>query len=233
MSKFCKSCGNELPDDASFCGSCGSMCEAAAPAEPVGYAPAPEGTEGYGYPMPENKNKKPIIIGAIAGGVVLVVVLLILLLSGGGPESALDNMVDYSQGDFDVLEDLAPEQYWDYYEEKKGESVDELIEKTEKQYEAYAEMMAEVDYDYEVLEEEELSESQIRAINEYLVEEYGFEKDSVSEGCELKYEITASTGGKSNTETETGTFLEIDGDWYIVNVDFEGDEVDYISFNNG
>lgn len=32
--KFCSNCGAQLPDDARFCGNCGTPCEAAAPVQP-------------------------------------------------------------------------------------------------------------------------------------------------------------------------------------------------------
>ena len=39
---FCKNCGNQLPDDALFCGSCGTKVEApAAPQQPAYEAPQP------------------------------------------------------------------------------------------------------------------------------------------------------------------------------------------------
>jgi len=223
MSKFCSGCGNELPDEARFCGKCGSFFE-----EWEGL-PYSDG-EADRIHFPVKNNKKPIIIGAVVGAVALIVVL-ILVFSGGGPESAIDNMIAYTEGDVDVLEDLAPEQYWEYYEMEKGKSVDELIEEKRMRLEEHKSNSDYSSVDYEVVDETPLSELKIRKLNEYFVEEYEFEEDSVSEGCTLKYKIFVTVDGERElVETNKHTVLKIDGDWYLVYVSFDGSGVRDVDF---
>ena len=71
---FCKNCGNQLPDDALFCGSCGTKVEApAAPQQPAYEAPqqpayvAPQ-QPAYVAPQPapqENDPQKDELAGSV------------------------------------------------------------------------------------------------------------------------------------------------------------------------
>lgn len=224
MSKFCKSCGSEMPDNIAFCGVCGTALNA--PEEPTAQ---PFANGDYNAPVGgAQKNKKPLILGAAIGGAVIVAVLLVLFLIGSGPESALDKMVDYTTGDVDVLEDLAPKAYWDYVEMCEGESVEELIEEARSDMEEYGGMYESVEYD--VLDEKDISDLKIRKINEYLVEKYGFEADAVEDACELTYSIFAVEENDTDSETNTDIIVKIDGEWYIARATFDDGELEWFDF---
>ena len=58
---FCKNCGNQLPDNALFCGSCGTKVEApAAPQQPAYEAPQPAPQQpAYVAPQPAPQPVQP------------------------------------------------------------------------------------------------------------------------------------------------------------------------------
>ena len=78
---FCKNCGGQLPDGASFCGRCG--------APPV---PAPKATAPSTSPQggPPNKNRQALWIGLAVTAVIIIaaaVTMTLLLLRDGDDQS--------------------------------------------------------------------------------------------------------------------------------------------------
>jgi len=241
MSKFCKYCGAEMQDTEAFCGKCGAKSESKT--EPVATpvvensavvaTSANENGEAAVVPVKKNNTKLYCII---AGAVVLVGILAFLLLGGGGPESAFENMIDYQNGNIEALRDLAPEQYWEYYEAKNGKSIDALIAEKQSEWDSamaqYQNMGVDldIDYDYSISNEIDFTEQQIISINKYLTQQFGFNENSASGGCQAQVELTIKQNGMESTNSDTGVFLEIDGDWYMAEIDFDDDEVDDIEF---
>lgn len=73
----CKSCGNEIRDDAKFCPHCGAVSGA-----PAGAPYVPSGYAGPEAPVPgQGKGKKGLIIGGIAA-VIVVAILAAVFASG-------------------------------------------------------------------------------------------------------------------------------------------------------
>ncbi len=121
---FCKNCGKEIIDTATFCGYCGSPVTASAPAEsapapvqsevapasvtpvtpaPVAAQPPQFAQADFGTPSTplKKKNFKPIIIASIAVVLVAAIVLTVVLISKnknkndtGSVEASIGNMVN-------------------------------------------------------------------------------------------------------------------------------------------
>ncbi len=78
---FCPKCGAQLPEDATFCSSCGEVMTAAPAQEPVASTQEPTVSE-VAVPAAKKKGKKlPLILG-IAGGFVAVVAILAVVFYG-------------------------------------------------------------------------------------------------------------------------------------------------------
>ena len=92
---FCKKCGANIADGASFCKSCGA--EQSAPAQqPVQQYQQPVAQVQYAYPQgyaQPKKKKTGLIIGLIAGGaaIIALVIVLIVVFAGGGSGSSNDD----------------------------------------------------------------------------------------------------------------------------------------------
>ena len=79
---FCPKCGNSLPDDAAFCGACGTQLASATPVQ-----------------KPKVQVKKSwIAIGAAVLVVALVVVLCVTLIGGNSAKGVLEKYLDGGVG---------------------------------------------------------------------------------------------------------------------------------------
>ena len=208
MSKFCANCGSQQPDEANVCGNCGN-------------AFAPENV------VPQQvvtaKSKKPLIIAAVAI-VAVIAIVLVLLFSGGGvagsPEEAIENRLDYLSGDVSYYEYLAPQAYWEWREEKDDDfNLEETIEEMEEMIAKAEEngLAKDINYDYEVLKEKDLTEAELKKIKKGLKNIYDISEDSVTDGVKFDIELTIESDGKERSEKEKNIYIvEIDGGWYIV-----------------
>lgn len=246
MSKFCKNCGTELADEAAFCKDCGTRVEEAqqeaAPAEESTAcecacadckadcdAQAAEDTNESGVAgvvngfiaKLKNKDKNTLLI---TGGVLLGVIVLFVLaiaLSGGGYEDAVDNYMKVAfKGKASLIEDLAPEAYWEYVEEQDDLKLDEIEEIYEE--DAYDTMMKvleamvgdDVSVSYDIKDTDELSESKLDKIKDTLKERYDIPRKDVEDAIEIEIEAVIE-GDKDEEEDEMTLYaVEIDGDWY-------------------
>ncbi len=84
MTYFCTECGKPLPEDATFCGSCGAKAEAQMQTNPLQEPPKTEPVQNYGgYPIPPYpdtpapKNKPRLV------GIILIAVFGVILLGSG------------------------------------------------------------------------------------------------------------------------------------------------------
>ena len=236
MAKFCGNCGTQLADDAVVCTNCGvNLAPQAQPQAPVQYQQAPQQPNyqpvADGAPTPAdnaaavikektgafvNKCKTDkkflgIILGAVAAVVALIIVLVLVL--GGGYESAIDNYIDAQLGDYDAYVDCYPEDVFEKLEKHN-------LTQSEKSFDKMAEMVDEndVDYDYDVEDEEKLDEDDLDDIKSYLKKNLGISKDDVTEAVQVKIKLTASANGKENSRTQKLVVVKIDGDWYVYDV---------------
>lgn len=152
MSKFCANCGEELQDDAMFCGKCGSrqpeqQIQPEQKPVQIEQQPAETGnTQSDTAPKtsPVNgmaekvnafigkvKSKDTKAIGILAGVaaalIIIVVVVCVVRFSGGGPGSALDDFIDVTyNGKINKLESIAPAEYWASMKDSTGLSFSKM-----------------------------------------------------------------------------------------------------------
>lgn len=247
MSKFCKNCGTELADEAAFCKDCGTRVEEAqqeaAPAEEstacecacadcnadceaqVADETKESGVAGAvnGFISKlKNKDKNTLLI---TSGVLLGVIILFVLaiaLSGGGYEDAVDNYMKVSfEGKASLIEDLAPEAYWEYVEDKEDLKLDEIEEIYEE--DAFDAMMKlleamvgdDVSVSYDIKDTDELSESKLDKIKDTLKETYDIPRKDVGDAIEIEIEAVIEGDDDEEEDEMTMYAVEIDGDWYL------------------
>lgn len=251
MSKFCHKCGSKLNDMDVFCEICGVKQAAstirpaveepavAHPTEeqpvtieeqPVTVAqqsvatPQSQVTQNTSFVAKVKKMPKflPFVIGGGVAAIVLIVVLAIVF-SAAPYKGAVDDSFDFTfNGEYEKLEKLAPEEYWEYIEEINGSSVEDAIEYYEL-YDVYGAMIdgfepdygKNIKFSYKIVHEDELSERKLDAIKDGLKETYGIAKRTVKKAYELEIEIIISGSEDEDTMETEIIVVNIDNDWYI------------------
>ncbi len=227
--KFCTKCGKKLEENAVGCPNCNSTTDAQpTPAEVPASAPLTSVKEKL-------LGNKKILIGGIAVVVAAIVVLIIVLVSGGGYKKAVERYINliYLK---DITEDdirlLAPESLWEEWADDEGyRSVDamfeEWIEDYEEELEEFLEELDdfEMDIDYEIKYEEELSERELDELCEALEDRYDMNYSDFTEGYTFKLEVSGYVSAEYQGEELyeeiddkiTLTAVKMNGEWYLVN----------------
>lgn len=122
--KYCSQCGAAYEDNQTVCPSCG-----AAESQPQ---TAPAGTGTQPSSAPSDKKNLKVIICAVAIVVVIALIVILCVACGGGSgyKSAVKNYEKMLNGNFDekLLGKLAPEDYWDEYEENTGDDIGDVAD---------------------------------------------------------------------------------------------------------
>ncbi len=243
MSKFCENCGAKLDDSAMFCDNCGNSV--ASNEQPITNT-APSNAQAANFeqasvnPAKKILANKPLLFGIIGGAaavVILVVVLLIVFFGGSKYDDALEAYFDASIGKYENFEDLAPEAYWSDVEARTKRSRLDMIKYYEAQnYEWTKE--AEEDYgknlevSYKILEEKDLGNAYLKAIQEDLKDSFNISTRTVTAAVALSVEVTISGDFDEKTATKTLYLVEIDGDWYLTQgYSFAGGELSKTTFD--
>lgn len=201
------------------CADCNADCEAqvAEEAKESGIAGV---VNGFISKL-KNKDKNTLLITA---GVILSVIVLFVLtiaLSGGGYEDAVDNYMKVAyKGKASLIEDLAPEAYWEYVEDKEDLKLDEIEEIYEE--DAFDTMMKlleamigdDVSVSYDIVDTDELSESKLDNIKDTMKERYDIPRKNVGDAIEIEIEAVLEGDEDEDEQEMTMYAVEIDGDWY-------------------
>ncbi len=220
MSKFCTACGTKLADDAVFCTECRARTEplSAAPQQ-VNTQPTP----AYYQPpagIPQQA-RRPRLLPLLSAAIVIAAAVVILVLSlGGGYKSALDTQVAFIEGDFESYDKLYPKKI---FEDSFTSEAD--LKKAKEQYaEIYEEYLGErlssaygEDYkiNYEVTDEDELSDSELEEFAESVIDKYRASDLSFEQAYYLKLSIHIEGKLDENDGDTEVIAAKIDGEWYI------------------
>ena len=215
---FCPNCGTQLPDEAAFCGSCGTRLNVQPAPQPApqpqedpaypqpSYTPYPPvgGEIPYQEPEAPKKNNMPKLIGMIAAAVA-VVILLVVVFGGGGsnsPEGVVEKFYDaVLSGDFADAEDCVHPNMW---EDIGGdfEEVGELMD------------MFGDSVTVDVKGSENVTDDEKEDVQEIL-DDYDID-EKLGEIYEVEVSMTISFMGMEQTETQEMLVAEISGTCYIV-----------------
>lgn len=249
MSKFCVNCGAALDEGVAFCHNCGARQEAPVqpeqPAEPVApvapVAPAPQFVPAQSVTPPppfvpaitatavapkKKVNPKLLIIGGAVVAAVVIVVIVLSLVLGGGPEKALDNWMAIYSGDVSKIEDMFPEEYWNYVAREEEMSRFELMaELRENLIELREDMKDEFGSNYrvsyEILDKEDVDKVTLQKIGVALAR-YGIKPSAVKEACNMQVLLSIQGSGvirgsdDSNMNVASISAVKIDSDWYLI-----------------
>lgn len=114
------------------------------------------------------------------------------------------------------LEKIAPAEVWAVMAEDMDAFYENYVEQQEASLEELMEEYGEdVDVEYEILEETEMTEEELEEAKEYLETTYGIEADSVKEGYILKVQLTTFGSEKEDVEEVEVPVLKIGSTWYV------------------
>jgi len=226
---FCAKCGANVADGAKFCDVCGQpMAAPAAPVAPAAPAYAPAAP--VAAPAPK-KAGLPVILIAVAA-VAVVVLLGVLLLGGSSCEGVVDDYFTLQyEGDLSVVEDQAPEAFWNYVTGEYGMSVEQITENpicvakaqasaTESRNDYNDDYGPDWDFDYTVLCEHDLGQTKLAAVQAKLAEKYGIPMEDIEELVTLHIERERSGDLDEDHDVISRTAVKIDGDWYLLSASF-------------
>lgn len=216
MGKFCSNCGNELAEDAKFCGGCGAaQTQQAQPQEAVNQQPAhetPVANQG-------KKNQKPLIIGAAAAAVtffIAFILVIALLFSGGGYQKPIKNMIKgMEKKNYDTFVKAFPEETQEYFDEllergnyTKSAFMKERLADLESEYGKNIKLSYKITDKTRIKDKDEL---------ERIENKYGLE-DTPKAAYEVEVELTIKGSKDKDTEDMDLVVAKIGGKWYIVNM---------------
>lgn len=225
MSKFCTSCGSQIPDGASNCPGCGvSVIPVASNPAPTPVAPVtatyqqPMANPTVSNPAAPNPKSKSTMIGVISVAVIaiLVIVLLVNIFGGGGYKKAISTMVDgMEKADWDKYSSVLLKE-----ERKTMESwtdgddiMDMMMESFEDDY------GKNIKISYKIKDKEKLDKDDIEDLEDEYDDTYG-KKIDIEKAYTLEVEMTIKGKDDKDTDTDDMTVVEVDSDWYVLqNID--------------
>lgn len=235
MSKQCNSCGAMVDDGVMFCTNCGNMVPDASAAEPVASeGAAPAKTNPVANIL---KNPKMLITAAVAVVAVVLVVVLVVSLFGGGYKTAINTYEAYLNGNSKKVEKMAPEAYWEYYEdilEDQDKDMDDVIDSFE---DSYKDRIDDYEDDYgdkvkisiKYLKKEALKDNKVNKIGKALDEKYDIDKNEVKKAYTVKVEYKVKGKEDYDYSTMDLTVVKIGSKWYVINY-YESDGEVSVSF---
>ncbi|MBE6960634.1 MAG: zinc ribbon domain-containing protein [Ruminococcaceae bacterium] len=239
MRKKCVICGIELDETVTVCPKCGTKN----PTENPEFQVIPKQTPAVSKKA--NRKALPFLLGGAAVVIVAVAVLVITLM-GGIPESApspaptlIDNCLALMNGNLDVLEQMAPDEYWEFlaqypfmktkdeYLAMRKEDYTKYFNDRDKQYSSFK-------VTGEIISEADMNEKTLQETAKTLFSYYGISEISVTSGKELTVQWAVTTSDESwKTPPEVLSAVEIDGVWYLVYHTDDGNylELDFYKFS--
>ena len=170
----------------------------------------------------QKTDKKVLIaIGAGAAAFVFVAVLLICIF-GNTYKTPLKNYVDvmfYAKAG--KVDNLAPKEYWEWYEDKYDKDVKDLKEDLKDEAKDIKdEFKDEYGWNYKVktkiTDKDKLDKDDLKELAETLHDKYDIKKSKIKKAYELEVELTIK-GVEDKDETEMTVYsIKIGSKWYLV-----------------
>ena len=160
-------------------------------------------------------------IGIGAAVVVVLVVLLALVFGGnGGMTKPIDNMIAVTfKGKVEKIKDMAPAEYWEWYEDEYDMDIDDIIEEAEDEFDDMMDYYEEeygdnVRVSYKVKDKKKLSDKKLEGIAEALADRYDLDEDKFTEAYELEIEMTIKGSEDDDEDDAEFSVIKYKGKWY-------------------
>ena len=227
MSRICSKCGAEIQDDALFCGKCGNQVEEqAAAVQTTSDSSETSKSKTLNDKLNDfiarikNKDKKSIaVVSGIAAVLILILVLSICFSVRSTPEKALKLYMDVIlHGEYNKIEKLAPDAYWEAMEDSFSlkdakEQAKTIYKSASRAYED--EYGDNIKITYKIKEKDDVKKSTFDDMKDFIKSTYDIPKKNITDACSIEIELFIK-GSEDEDSNETELYaVKIDGTWYI------------------
>ena len=234
MNKKCVLCGIELDETVTVCPKCGIRNPTKKPDFPA-----------ISQPEASPKKKPKILPFFLAGAVVVVLVATLLLLGlfDNNPtappkqpttfETLLDNALAFWNGKSEVLESLAPPEYWESGARRYNCTKEQYINIMDRDLAIQHKSNnpnGDIIHTGKILSTNEMSDQILQEISVTLATRYGISESSISAGKELSVQIQRISLEETITLQLTTLYaIEINNIWYLL-INFGAGETLNVAF---
>ena len=227
---FCTKCGTQNEEGAQFCVRCGEPLAQRRVAGTDRRNSGAAGNEFYpngGYaPAFPQRNRSKTIIAVIV--IAVVIILAVFLLTGRSSDSVVEKYVEASfELDIETIWSLLPPEMREAMVEEAEDEMnlygeEEVISYMEDELRDEMEYLMDqlggnLDYTWEIIDEEEYDRSDLRELNQSL-REMGLEDFTADDAKDVEVEIFVTSGGESGSYSATLTLIQQGRKWYLGNI---------------
>ena len=246
MQRKCVICGIEVEENAPVCPKCGTLKPTEAPKIVV----LPPKKEKHQSPEESTTPEEPTsqfpgwvktkLLPAVIGAAVLLLLIILVGRNLYGPAAprqttppkapttpadtsvaVLDQYFALSNGAVDILEQMAPPEYWDYMAQSENMTRTQYLEMLKSQRIAAREALIRENGSYtiggSIQYSGDLPSDALPRIASFLNEKYGIDPSTVTSGQELLvYRKMTTENGKQTLPYLTVYRISIGGKWYLI-----------------
>ena len=236
MSQHCIICGIELEENAPVCPKCGMQNPTEIPDLQVLSTPT----------VPPKKKRKalPFILGGAAVAIVAAVLILLHVFGNAPSEPAKqpsilsslwENSLTLINGNFDDLEAMAPDIYWEWFAEQRHTTKENLLEKMKDDQILNYKLTnpkGDIIYTGKILSEVDIDDQLLEKIAEVLFSSYEIPQSSVTAGKKVTIQRSKLSSDSAKDLPEQTLFaVKIDDSWYFITYrEFDGGAEAYFFF---
>lgn len=202
---FCRNCGAQNKDDATFCQSCGA---------PLSSAEAGSTVSSVSRPA---KRPNIVLLGGVAAIVVVIIVALVMLMGGQSQNDVVKKLVrGVNKGDAKAIVSLMPDKMIEEACDEMDMDKEELIDELDDQLDDMLDMIND-EYDkwkitYKMKDPDDYSKKELRS----LIEDYDDEYDlTVKDATRLKVRLTMQADGDEESTTVSIPVIKVGKSWYL------------------
>ncbi len=210
MSKFCTSCGTQLPDGANVCPQCGAPVNDTTPANENS---VPSQTSDFSDSALPTRNSRNTIIGIAAIFVALLIIdiIVISVFAGGGYKKPIKNY-------FNGIEDNDYKQFSSSFIESKSSSLSDSLSSTGFKFLVSSiknEYGKDIDIDIDFKSKKKLESSDIKNIESSIKSNTG-KKIEVKKAYSVSTKIKIDGSKKDDKNNATFVVYKSGSKWYLI-----------------
>lgn len=216
MIHYCKHCGTLLEKDAKVCPFCGKTVELSAPKpEPTEPPVAESAPVQKAAPKKLQISAKALLIGIGVITFAMVIAIVIVCVQYFAPIPAVERFEALKNKDYDVLESLAPAEFWEAMA-PSNQTAEQYIDKRKDYLKRSMAFTSTGTLKFDIVDREATPNEDLDRIKDILQEHYGISPNRVKVGQNLILKVTQSVTDSLHSVSEMYVIaIQIDSTWYL------------------